>query len=60
VGTPLRKPKGTEVVHDIAGNAQRRARLMAERRLPRGPTDLEALSEAGSREMFNAGVLETL
>src|SRR6266545_2261292 len=60
VETPLLKPKGIEVVHDIAGDSQRRAKLIAEQRLPRGTTDLQALSAAGSREMFNAGVLETL
>ena len=60
VETPLLKPKGIEVVHDIAGDSQRRAKLIAEQRLPRGTTDLQALSAAGSREMFNAGVLETI
>lgn len=60
VETPLLKPKGIEVVHDIAGDPQRRAKLIAEQRLPRGTTDLQALSAAGSREMFNAGVLETI
>ena len=60
VETPLLTPKGIEVVHDIAGDPQRRAKLVAEQRLPRGTTDLQALSAAGSREMFNAGVLETI
>jgi putative spermidine/putrescine transport system substrate-binding protein len=58
VETPILTPKGIEVVHDIAGDPQRRAKLVAEQRLPRGTTDLQALSAAGSREMFNAGVLE--
>ena len=60
VETPLLKPKGIEVVHDIAGDSQRRAKLIAEQRLPRGTTDLQALSAAGSREMFNAGILESI
>src|SRR5262245_65740831 len=60
VETPILKSKGIEVVHDIAGDSQRRAKLVAEQRLPRGTTDLQALSAAGSREMFNAGVLETI
>jgi putative spermidine/putrescine transport system substrate-binding protein len=60
VETPLLTPKGIEVVHDIANDSQRRAKLIAEQRLPRGTTDLQALSAAGSREMFNAGVLETI
>ena len=37
VETPLLKPKGIEVVHDIAGDSQRRAKLIAEQRLPRAP-----------------------
>jgi putative spermidine/putrescine transport system substrate-binding protein len=60
VETPILTPKGIEVVHDIANDSQRRAKLIAEQRLPRGTTDLQALSAAGSREMFNAGVLETI
>jgi putative spermidine/putrescine transport system substrate-binding protein len=60
VETPLLTPKGIEVVHDIAGDPQRKAKLVAEQRLPRGTTDLQALSAAGSREMFNAGVLDTI
>jgi putative spermidine/putrescine transport system substrate-binding protein len=60
VETPILTPKGIEVVHDIANDSQRRAKLIAEQRLPRGTTDLQALTAAGSREMFNAGVLETI
>jgi len=60
VEAPILKPKGIEVVHDIAGDSQRRAKLVAEQRLPRGTTDLQALSAAGSREMFNAGVLDAI
>ena len=60
VETPILTPKGIEVVHDIANDSPRRAKLVAEQRLPRGTTDLQALSAAGSREMFNAGVLEPI
>lgn len=60
VETPILKPKGIEVVHDIAGDSQRRAKLVAEKRLPRGTTDLQALSAAGSFEMYQAGVLDEL
>jgi putative spermidine/putrescine transport system substrate-binding protein len=58
VETPILKAKGIEVVHDIAGDPQRRAKLVAEKRLPRGTTDLQALAAAGSFEMWQAGVLE--
>jgi putative spermidine/putrescine transport system substrate-binding protein len=60
VETPILKPKGVEVVHDIAGDPQRRAKLVAEKRLPRGTTDLQALSAAGSYEMWSAGVLDEI
>ncbi len=60
VETPILKPKGIEVVHDIAGDSQRRAKLVAEKRLPRGTTDLQALSAAGSFEMYQAGVLDEI
>jgi putative spermidine/putrescine transport system substrate-binding protein len=60
VETPILKPKGVEVVHDIAGDPQRRAKLVAEKRLPRGTTDLQALSAAGSYEMWAAGVLDEI
>jgi putative spermidine/putrescine transport system substrate-binding protein len=60
VETPILKPKGIEVVQDIAGDPQRRAKLVAEKRLPRGTTDLQALSAAGSYEMWQAGVLEEI
>src|SRR5262249_44929307 len=60
VEAPILTPKGIEVVHDIANDSPRRAKLIAEQRLPRGTTDLQALSAAGSREMFNAGVLEPI
>jgi putative spermidine/putrescine transport system substrate-binding protein len=60
VETPILKAKGVEVVHDIAGDPQRRAKLVAEKRLPRGTTDLQALSAAGSYEMWAAGVLDEI
>lgn len=60
VETPILKPKGIEVVHDIAGDPQRRAKMVAEKRLPRGTTDLQALSAAGSYEMWAAGVLDEI
>jgi putative spermidine/putrescine transport system substrate-binding protein len=60
VETPILKPRGIEVVHDIAGDSERRAKLVAQKRLPRGTTDLQALSAAGSYEMWSAGVLDEI
>ncbi|MGX1789791.1 ABC transporter substrate-binding protein [Bosea sp. NPDC055332] len=57
---PLLKPKGLEVVQDQAGDAPRRAKMVAERRLPRGTVDIQGFSAANMFEMNEAGVTETL
>ena len=49
-----------QVEHAIGGDPERRAKLLAEARLPRGTSDLQALSAANMFEMNEAGVLETL
>jgi hypothetical protein len=36
IDEPMLKPKGIEVLQDQAGDAPRRAKMVAERRLPRG------------------------
>jgi len=57
---PVLKPKGMEVVQDQAGDAPRRAKMVAERRLPRGTVDIQGLSAANMYEMNEAGVIETI
>jgi putative spermidine/putrescine transport system substrate-binding protein len=57
---PLLKPKGYEVAQDQAGDAPRRTKLVAEKRLPRGTTDIQGLSAANMYEMNEAGVVETI
>ena len=57
---PLLKPKGFEVAQDQAGDGPRRTKLVAEKRLPRGTTDIQGLSAANMFEMNEAGVIETL
>jgi putative spermidine/putrescine transport system substrate-binding protein len=57
---PILKPKGYEVVQDQAGDAPRRAKMTAEKRLPRGTTDVQGLSAAQMFEMNEAGVLEQI
>ena len=57
---PILKPKGIEVVQDQAGDAPRRAKMVAEKRLPRGTVDIQGLSAANMYEMNEAGVLEQL
>ena len=53
---PLLKPKGYEVAQDQAGDAPRRAKMLAEKRLPRGTSDIQGLSAANMYEMNEAGV----
>ena len=60
VETPFLTPKGIESVQDQASDAPRRAKMVAEKRLPRGTTDIQALSSANMFEMQDAGVLEQL
>ena len=57
---PILKPTGLEVVQDQAGDAPRRAKMVAERRLPRGTVDIQGLSAANMYEMNEAGVLEQI
>jgi len=57
---PLLKPNGYDVVQDQAGDAPRRTKIVAEKRLPRGTTDIQGLSAANMYEMNEAGVCETL
>ena len=57
---PILKPKGIEVVQDQASDAPRRAKIIAERRLPRGTTDIQGLSAANMYEMNEAGAVETI
>jgi putative spermidine/putrescine transport system substrate-binding protein len=57
---PLLKPKGYEVAQDQANDGPRRSKMMAEKRLPRGTTDIQGLSAANMYEMNEAGVLEQI
>ena len=56
IDTPLMVPKGYEVVHDIGGDSERRAKMRAEARLPRGTSDLQGLSAPQMFEMNEAGL----
>jgi putative spermidine/putrescine transport system substrate-binding protein len=60
IETPILKPKGIEVAQDQAADGPRRSKMIAERRLPRGTTDIQALSAANMYEMEQAGVLEPI
>ena len=60
VADPLMKPQGVDVVYDTANDTVRKTKLMAERRLPRGTVDVQALTASGSYEMFANGTIEEL
>jgi putative spermidine/putrescine transport system substrate-binding protein len=60
IEVPFLEPKGWEVVQDMASDAPRRAKMVAEKRLPRGTSDVQGLSDLNVAEMVAAGVLEKL
>jgi putative spermidine/putrescine transport system substrate-binding protein len=57
---PFVTSKGLRVLHDLAPPPERKAKLLTERRLPRGTIDVTWLSDADAYEMDQAGVLEPL
>ena len=57
---PILIPAGWEVVQDQAGDSERRSKMYAERRLPRGTTDIQGLSGPNMYQMHDAGIIETL
>jgi putative spermidine/putrescine transport system substrate-binding protein len=54
---PILKAAGWEVVQDQAGDPQRRSKMQAEARLPRGTSDIQALSSINMYLMNDAGLL---
>jgi putative spermidine/putrescine transport system substrate-binding protein len=60
ISVPLMEPKGWNVVNDEAQVTQRKAKTVAERRLPRGTSDVQALTATDVAEMTEVGVLEKL
>ena len=60
VEDPILKPKGFEVAQDQAADSPRRTKMVAEKRLPRGTSDIQGLSAAQMFEMNEAGVAETI
>ena len=52
--------KGWEVVQDQAGDPQRRSKMLAEKRLPRGTSDVQGLSAVNMYQMHEAGVTDEI
>src|SRR5262249_50054730 len=57
---PILIKDGWEVIQDQAGDPQRRSKMLAERRLPRGTTDIQGLSALNMFQMHDAGVIDTI
>ena len=57
---PLLTAKGWEVVQDQAGDPQRRSKMLAEKRLPRGTSDVQGLSGLNMYQMYNAGMTDEI
>lgn len=60
IETPLLVPKGWDVVKDEAGDPPRRAKVLAEKSLRRGTSDLQGASAANMYEMNEQGTIEHL
>jgi putative spermidine/putrescine transport system substrate-binding protein len=60
VSTPVLGPRGWTVVNDEAQVTQRKAKTVAEKRLPKGTSDVQALTATDIAEMTEYGVLEPL
>lgn len=57
---PVMEARGVKIVRDLVPAPERKAKLLAERRLPRGSIDIAWLSDADAFEMDQQGVLEPL
>lgn len=57
IEAPILIPQGWEVVQDQAGDPQRRSKMLAEKRLPRGTTDVQGLSGVNMYQMNDAQVV---
>ena len=57
IEVPILIRDGWEVVQDQAGDPERRSKMLAERRLPRGTSDVQGLSALNMYQMHEAGVV---
>jgi len=57
---PFINSKGIKIIHELSNPPERKAKLLAERRLPRGSVDVAWLSDADAYEMDQAGVLDPI
>jgi len=57
---PILIKDGWEVIQDQAGDPERRSKMLAERRLPRGTTDVQGLSALNMFQMHDVGVIDAI
>jgi putative spermidine/putrescine transport system substrate-binding protein len=57
---PILIPAGWEVIQDQAGDPERRAKMIAERRLPRGTSDVQGLNGPNMYQVFELGVTQAI
>ena len=60
ISNPVLAPKGWNVVNDEAQVVQRKAKTVAEKRLPKGTSDVQALTATDIAELAGLDVLERL
>ena len=60
IDTPFMVPQGYEIVQEQAGDPERRAKMVAERRLPRGSIDVNALQDSSMYQMFAQGLADEI
>src|SRR5262245_797655 len=60
ISTPVMAPRGWQVVNDEAGSPQRKTKTIAEKRLPKGTSDIQALAATDIPEMVQADTLEKI
>jgi putative spermidine/putrescine transport system substrate-binding protein len=60
ISVPVLGPRGWEVVNDEAQVTQRKAKTVAEKRLPKGTSDIQALTATDIAELTEVDVLEKL
>ncbi len=60
IAAPLLRPRGADVIWDVGNEPPRKTKLLAERRLPRGTSDIQCFGGPAAFEMNQAGVLEPI
>lgn len=56
IDKPFMVPAGYEIIQDQSGDPERRAKMLAERRLRRGTADIQALQDSSMYQVFSQGL----